>query len=646
VPVILAYAGRRAESLPEGSGEVLAGRVRRLLNGLAPTAVVGPAADGGDLLVLETALALPDAPIAHVVLPTSVQDFREASVAEEWRDRYDRVLQHVPLAGGDIRTLGLPDGDDAYRQANRQILETAAVLATDPQRAVALVIATEEEGEMVRDFTAQAALQGIPVLRIDPAVELPARPHCFVAMPFGRKYDPQRKITIDCDQVYERILVPALENAQLRFRRADEQIDSGVVLQPMIEAISEADLVIADLASANFNVGWELGLRHLLRARHTLLMLPSRTLAPFDISALRHVSYEQGETGITDDAAIATWEALAPYLRLAAEPAALGSDSPVDAVMEVTQWARVKPRHTRDERWEAIREQLSLARDLRDSEMMLQILGEADSLDAHQRELVAAEAGVGLVRLGSYQRGRGLLQALIDGDPEVLRPAAHLFYAQSIYKPAGATIAEFDDAERLLKHLLRKRPGYPEVWAGLGAISKRRSKLRDTPALAEGDIRKAMDAYQHDYARDLNCYYEGINLVACAVVLANAFADQSAGERARNVLPAVRLAAQLAWERNPADFWAAVTVAEARLCAALLGADDTENEVHDAYEFAGRCKPPSGDLDSSVTQLRLLIEHGVPRALMDIAAAGLSAGAGVPVTLDEPLTEAPPTLGP
>jgi hypothetical protein len=633
--VILAYAGRRAESLPEGSGKLLAGRIRRLLNGLAPTVVVGSAADGGDLLVLEAALTLPGERAARVVLPTSVQSFRDASVAEEWRQRYDRVLQHVQLAGGEIRTLRLPDGDDAYRQANRCILEGAAALATRPERAVAIVIATEEEGEMVMDFTSQAALQGIPVLRIDPAVDLAARPHCFVAMPFGRKYDSQRKITIDCDQLYQRVLVPALENAQLRFRRADEQIDSGVVLQPMIEAINDADLVIADLTSANFNVGWELGLRHLLRARHTLLMLPAETLAPFDVSALRHVGYEQNEKGISDDAAIAAWQALAPYLQLAAEPAAAGSDSPVDVVMEVTQWARLAPRHTRDGRWEAIREQLALARDLHDGEMMLQIVLEADGLDTQRRELVAAEAGVGLVRLGAYQRGRELLQALVDGDPEVLRPAAHLFYTQSLYKPAGASIAELDDAERVLKHILRKLPGYPEVWAGLGAISKRRSKLRETRALAERDIRKAMDAYQHDYERDLNCYYEGINLIACGVVLASAFADQSAGERVRSVLPAVHLAAQLAWERDTGDFWAAVTVAEARLCEALLGGGTTEQEVRSAYELAGRCKPPLGDLDSSVTQLRLLVGHGVPRSLMDVAAAGLAVGAGTPVTIDE-----------
>lgn len=634
--MILAYSGRRAESLPHGSGKILEGRIRRLLNGLAPTAVVGSAADGGDLLVLETALALPCAPSAHVVLPTSVEGFRDASVAETWRQRYDRVLQHIPGTGGEIRTLGLPDGDDAYRQANRQILESAADLATGPQRAVALVIATEQEGEMVMDFTAQAALHGISVLRIDPAVELQARPRCFVAMPFGRKYDPQRKITIDCDQLYERVLVPALENAQLRFRRADEQIDSGVVLQPMIEALSEADLVIADLSSANFNVGWELGLRHLLRACHTLLMLPSETLAPFDVSALRHVSYEQDERGISDDGAIAAWGALAPYLQLAGDPEATGSDSPVDAVMEVTQWACLAPRHTRDERWEGVREDLALARDLRDSGMMLQIVREANGLDAQQRELVAGEAGVGLVRLGSYEQGSELLRALVNGDPEVLRPAAHMFYAQSLYKQASASIAAFNDAERVLKHLLRKLPDYPEVWAGLGAISKRRSKLMDTPALAEGDIRKAMHAYQHDYERDLNCYYEGINVVACGVVLARAFGDESAAELALSLLPAVRLAAQFAWGRDPADFWSAVTVAEAQLCGALLGVDTSEQEVRASYELAGRCKPPPGDLDSSVTQLRLLIEYGVPRSFIDVAAEGLAAGAGTPVILDEP----------
>lgn len=633
--MILAYAGRRAESLPEGAAEILSGRIRRLLHGLAPAALVGSASDGGDLLVLESALALPHAPSLHVVLPTSEEEFRDASVAETWRARYDRVLERVPATGGDLSVLGLPDGEYAYRRANRQILIGAAALAAPAERVVALVLASEQEGEMVMDFTAQAALEAISVLRIDPAVDLPSRPHCFVAMPFGKKYEPQRKITIDCDQLYERVLVPALENAQLRFRRADEEIDSGVVLQPMIEAISDADIVIGDLASANFNVGWELGLRHLLRARHTLLMLPNETVAPFDVASLRHVSYELGEKGISDEDAIAAWNALAPFLAALEDPGDAGSDSPVDAVLQVTQWACVEPRHPRDERWEKIREELALARDLLDSEMMLQIVADAQGLTVQQAELVAAEAGVGLVRLGVYEQGRELLRALVERDPDVLRPAAHLFYAQSLYKPAGASIAQYDEAEQILKHLLRKLPDYPEVWAGLGAISKRRSRLRDTPALAAADIRKAMAAYQHDYERDLNCYYEGINVVACGVVLARGFGDESASHMALTMLPAVQLAASLAYERDPADFWSAVTLAETRLCGALLGIETSDEVLREAYERAGRCRPSPGELDSSTTQLWLMLGHGVPRELIDVAGEGLAAGAGAAVNLKQ-----------
>jgi hypothetical protein len=73
-------------------------------------------------------------------------------------------------------------------------------------------------------------------------VDLDARPRCFVVMPYGRKLDPARGIEIDCDLTYGRLLVPALEHAQLRYRRADETVDPGVVLRPMIDDIAHSDL--------------------------------------------------------------------------------------------------------------------------------------------------------------------------------------------------------------------------------------------------------------------------------------------------------------------------------------------------------------------------------------------------------------------
>ena len=155
-------------------------------------------------------------------------------------------------------------------------------------------------------------------------------------MPFGTKTDVQRGIDVDCNLVYRKVLVSALVNAQLNYRRADEEIDSGIVLEPMIEWIAGADLVIGDLGTGNFNVGWELGLRHVLRSGHTLLIGRAGTTAPFDLAALRHVRYRQDEKGISDDAAIEAWAALAPYLARTGGPN--GNDSPVAAVMAVQQW--------------------------------------------------------------------------------------------------------------------------------------------------------------------------------------------------------------------------------------------------------------------------------------------------------------------
>lgn len=62
--------------------------------------------------------------------------------------------------------------------------------------------------------------------------------------------------------------------------------------------------MIGDLGTANFNVGWELGLRHLIRARQTLLIRPAKTIPPFDLNMVRHVQYRLVERGISDDDAV------------------------------------------------------------------------------------------------------------------------------------------------------------------------------------------------------------------------------------------------------------------------------------------------------------------------------------------------------
>ncbi len=627
--MIVAYAGRRAGSFPNDAEDAVATRVRRLITALAPSAVVGPAADGGDLITLEATLKHTRSPTAHIVLPTTRECFRTASVEDGWRERFDRALTRVRELGGDLESLKLVDGDDAYRQCNTRVLLKAEELASRHERVIALAIAAPGEGMMVNDFVAQAQLRRIAVLRIDPSVDLATRPNCFVAMPFGSKYEPQSKLTVNCDQLYDKVLVPALENAQLQYRRADEVIDTGVVLEPMIESLSNADLVIGDLATGNFNVGWELGLRHLLRERHTVLMLPKGTSPPFDLQPLRHVSYQRTRRGISDTAAIAAWQQLEPYLAACEKPAMARSDSPVAAVMDVVQWAVVRPRRPPSARWESTRERLALARDLQDAGLTRTIVAEAGALPTNRRLLIHAEAGVDLVRMGAFADGEELLRELVRTDNQLLRPAAHIFYAQALYRPAEVSVEAFDIAEGVLRRLIELRPEYPEAWSGLGAINKRRSSRRDSDELRQRDIEGALGAYAHEYERDLDAYYAGINVVACGAVLEIAFEDRRSGTRARRVLPAVRLAAELARDRDRSDFWAAVTIAEALLHEVLLdvGAADAERAIG-AYEWAGALGPSAGAIDSSITQLEWLAHQGVEHPLLDESAWALAQAAG------------------
>jgi hypothetical protein len=86
---------------------------------------------------------------------------------------------------------------------------------------------------------------------------------CFVIMGFCEKTDfqsnPQR--VSNPDKTYENIIKPAVE-AGLDCVRAQEIIHSTVIDEPMYDNLLSADLVVANLSTANVNAAYELGVRH------------------------------------------------------------------------------------------------------------------------------------------------------------------------------------------------------------------------------------------------------------------------------------------------------------------------------------------------------------------------------------------------
>jgi hypothetical protein len=117
---------------------------------------------------------------------------------------------------------------------------------------------------------------------------------CFVIMGFGEKTDfqsnPQRVLNLN--RTYEDIIKPAVIEAGLNCVRADEIIHSTVIDKPMYDNLLGADLVIADLSTSNANAIYELGVRHALRPRRTIVMAENNFSFPFDLNHLSITKYE------------------------------------------------------------------------------------------------------------------------------------------------------------------------------------------------------------------------------------------------------------------------------------------------------------------------------------------------------------------
>lgn len=160
--MILIYAGRRQITDAPGVRD----RVGGLLDAYRPRLLVGSAAAGADLLVLELARER-DIPV-RVILLGSVTEFEQASVAdlgEEWPRRYREVLSDAGVSVEIVESPG-PDRRAAHLMVNGVIIETARRAAARGEEIVALAL-TERAGiggSVTADLVAKAERQGWPTV--------------------------------------------------------------------------------------------------------------------------------------------------------------------------------------------------------------------------------------------------------------------------------------------------------------------------------------------------------------------------------------------------------------------------------------------------------------------------------------------------
>lgn len=105
----------------------------------------------------------------------------------------------------------------------------------------------------------------------------------FILMPFRDK---------ESEDIKERVIKKVCEELGLELKRADDYFTSTAIIDDVISAIKDADIIIADITGKNPNVFYELGYAHALKQKRTILITRENPEnMPFDIKHLRIFTY-------------------------------------------------------------------------------------------------------------------------------------------------------------------------------------------------------------------------------------------------------------------------------------------------------------------------------------------------------------------
>ncbi len=137
----------------------------------------------------------------------------------------------------------------------------------------------------------------------------------FIVRPFGSRRPVLKKnaqnvlqtVYFDFDQVETDLIKPAMYALNLGGGTTGEIFAPGDIREDMFSELLKADIVIADITIHNANVFYELGIRHALRHKTTILIkCPGYDDTPFDIIGYRYLSYDKEDPGAGKDKLIET----------------------------------------------------------------------------------------------------------------------------------------------------------------------------------------------------------------------------------------------------------------------------------------------------------------------------------------------------
>ncbi len=397
-----------------------------------------------------------------------------------------------------------------------------------------------------------------------------AKKLCFIDMPFGKKTDPRTGVEIDCDQIYEAAIRPAVEEAGLTCIRGDEERTGGIIHRAMFARLLLCDFVIADMTTANPNVFYELGVRHAARPSTTIPIFATIGAPPFDVACVRAIPYALKGGRIEETAAAELRANIVRRIRDALE-GPVAKDSPLFQLFDGFPGIEISHELTdvfrdRVEYSARFRDLLARARAIKPRDDALRRLKEIES---ELGDLQAIENGV-LVDLFLSLRDLSAWNEMIDLYKRFPSDVSSAVICRQQYAMALNRRAEPGDREQaisVLDQLVKDHGLSAETGGILGRVYKDqyREAKRENRIEAEHFLDQAIDAYRKGFEAEPADYFPGVNTINLLLQKG----DEDSLEQVDYLTPLVSFAVARRGGLNSTDYWDLATVLE----LAVIGRD-------------------------------------------------------------------------
>src|SRR5262245_24560450 len=460
----------------------------------------------------------------------------------------------------------------------------------------------------------------------------------FIVRPFGKKSvvvpgkgKKDKSVVVDFDGIDKLLIQKAIAQNKLKAVTTGAIAEAGNIRLDMFQMLIAYDLVIADISIENAHVFYELGIRHGLRPKGTILLrFPTAGKdVPFDLKTDRYVAYDREAPGkAVAQLAQAIKETIAAMRAEERKP-----DSPVflllpELVPPDPAKLLVVPRD--------FQEAVEKARNAgANSGATLALLGEEAGHRPWARE------GVRLV--ARAQRRNKIFKAARDSWEFIRKDVPNDVEANlqlaTVYQRLGDLATSSLACRRVLENLSAARKDRADAYAQLARNEK--APWRDAfenfateadrrrQALSDSRLRNAFQGYMNGFAEDLNDYYSGINafsLLTAMVKLAEAEPQGWAGgfatakqaeagldqyrEQLQDLRGAVRIslddARKLAERLNRPDEWLLPSEAQYRLLTA-----ESADFVRSAYQAAREAGSKDFSIESEAAQVAIFFRLGL-----------------------------------